>query len=203
MGDSIEKGDSTVQYAKHAEEEYKALKTTSLGNIIKDYSKNCHQNAEEYGEFFDTLDMVQLVKKSTKPEDIATEELRQKLEQMKKKNEFGGDLIEQSQTYKLMNEREERKKSIEEAKKLQQLSLKKPDTISPESVMEIMDSYEGKYSIRGVQKKDKDKLQDLRALAKSKFEENKQPQKDAIPPELQQLLPHRLKPKNNENKENK
>ncbi|CAI2370377.1 unnamed protein product [Moneuplotes crassus] len=166
QGDSFEKPDSTQQHDKYSNEDYKSLAFITPQDLMDKYVTNSQDTAQEYNEVFNSFDMIKIVQKKER-KDPNTEALKERLEKIRKKNEFGSELLEQSEKYKVPDEREEARKSLAEAKKLTQIAMADRENITSEDVDQILSSYQGKYSVREVTSKDKSNLRNLRQLAKS------------------------------------
>lgn len=176
--ESEEEEPTKTQYSKHSEEDYNKLKEFDMSDVMKHYDEGDQKEIEEYNEFFDSVDMVQILQKTKSKEEMTTELLKAKIDEVKKKSDFAAELIDQSKKYKQMDEREEKIKAIEEVKKMQKVALQKDPITKPEGVLDLLNSYTGKYAIRDVKEKDKNKLRDLRKLAKSDFYEEVETKKE-------------------------
>lgn len=154
---------------KHSPDDYKKLSSTSFNDVFNKYHKGKQNRAVEYYDFNDVMDMVKLVKKPQPKTSVS--ETKKELEDIKKMPELqdslANQLITQSQEYKPLDERAEKKRQIEEMQRTQREALEKNKNIDANKIRNIMDAYKGDYKIRDVQRDEFVKLKTLKDQATS------------------------------------
>ena len=150
---------------KHSKDEYNKLKRSTLKDFYSVYESTKQGRAVEYKEFDTFPDMLHIISKTGKRRDQSQNIESELNEVLGKTPSKSKALLDQSIQFQTPNEREERAYRLEEMKKLEETIKLKPDTLKQENISKFLTSYEGKYSIREVGKKDKQKLQKLRDKA--------------------------------------
>lgn len=84
----------------------------------------------------------------------------------KKQAPSGADILSQSREFEQPNERAERLNRIEQIEKLREITVRKPESMSPEVVEEYLQAYKGDLEVQDVSVKDKYKLINLKERAK-------------------------------------
>lgn len=161
---------------KYASDDYKKLRNTSYGDILKTYHEGKTKEAEEYHEFDTEMDMLKIIRKPKKKVSKDTKEFKAELESLfgkdQEANSKGAQLLDRSQKYQSPADHEQHLRKMEQIKQLERLTQERPEEVTPETISKFIDAYQGDLSVREVKNRDMRKLSSLRAKATQPMESN-------------------------------
>lgn len=159
---------------KYSPDDYKKLRNTVYGDVLKSYHEGKSKEPEEYHEFDNEMDMLKIIRKPKKKLSKDTKEFKAELESLLGKEQEGtskgAQLLDRSQKYKSPADHEQKLRKLEQIKQLERLSQERPEEITPETISKFLDAYQGDLSVREVRNKDMRKLSSLRAKATESME---------------------------------